>query len=317
VTRALPALLLVAAAVSCAQARDAVQAIDDCVPKLDTALDVGYARIAERCPDLTPALTQSRWAPWLPADWQRPNNQLSAPGLEELRALLARAAAPSVAARAPPRIDRVAAVLAAATHSDANTGSWWLRFKDWLHRILTPRARADSGWLRRLLEEINLSGSAMQLIGWSAFALVIVLAGAIVANELRIAGWRGSSARRVGRRAAALPRSREGRTLEEIDRAAPEEQPALLLELIARRLAEQERLPPARALTAREVARRAHLPEESGRAWLAELVSVCERVRYSGECVAGASVAAALRSGRALLATLEAPPWPPRPSQAQ
>lgn len=313
--RALLALLAVAAAVPCAQARDALQAIDDCVAKLDTALDVGYARIAERCPDLTPALTGSPWAPWLPADWKRPNNQLSAAGLMELRALLARAMSPEVPARPPPRIDRVATVLAAATRSEAGRGSWWQRCRDWLHRILTARAQPDNGWLRRLLAEINLSGSALELMAWGAFALVVALAGAIVVNELRIAGLLGSRAKRSAARAAAVPRPGPGPTLEEIDRAAPEQQPALLLELIAARLAEQERLPPARALTVRELGLRARLPEESLRVRLAELVSVCERVRFSGERVAGASLAAALRSGRELLATLAAPPWAPSGTQ--
>lgn len=305
--RALAALLLVAAALPCARARDALQTIDDCIVRLDSELDVGYARIAERCPDLAPALSRSAWAPWLPGDWQRPGSQLSASGLGELRTLLARASGPPAAERAPPRIDRVAAVLAAATHSDATSGNWWLRFKDWLRSILTPHAQADNGWLRRLLAEINLSGSAMQLIAWGAFALVVLLAGAIVANELRIAGLLGRGGRRAGPRSAVAPPPRAGPTLEEIDRAVPEEQPALLLELIAVRLIEQERLPPARALTARELKSRAQLPEESARMGLGELVSVCERVRFSGEPVAAASLAAALGSGRALLATLEAP----------
>jgi hypothetical protein len=317
VKHVLLALLLLAAAPPCARARDAVQAIDECVARLDTALDVGYARIAERCPELTPALSQSRWAPWLPADWQRPNNQLSATGLTELRALLVRATAPSVAARAPPRTERVAAVLAAATHSDANEGNWWLRFKDWLHRILASRTQADSGWLSRLLAEINLSGGTVQLIGWGAFALVVALAGGILLNELRIAGVLGRGAGRASGAAAPAARSRQGLTLTEIDRAAPDEQPALLLELIAMRLAAQERLPPARALTARELGRRARLPDESARVYLTELVNVCERVRFSGQRVAGASLAAALRSGRALLAALDASPCAPQPAQLQ
>jgi hypothetical protein len=315
VSRWLLALLVTVAGAPHASARDALTAIDGCIRQLDPGVDVGYARISERCPDLAPSLAASPWAPWLPADWKRPNNQLSATGLVELRALLARATGPDVPARPPPRTDRVATVLAAATHSEAGRGSWWLRFKDWLHVIFTPRARADNGWLSRLLAEINLSGSALELIAWGAFALLVALAGAIVINELRIAGLLGSRAKRSGARAAAVPRRSGGPTFEEIDRAAPEQQPALLLELIALRLAEQERLPPARALTVRELGLRARLPEESGRVRLAELLSVCERVRFSGERVGGASLAAALRSGRELLAMLAAQPWAPPETQ--
>jgi hypothetical protein len=74
------------------------------------------------------------------------------------------------------------------------------------------------------------------------------------------------------------------------------------------RLAAGGRLPPARALTARELERRARLPGEVARARLVELVGVCERVRFSAERVSAASRAAALQSGRLLLASLEGAP---------
>ena len=77
--RALLALLLAAAAATAAgvQARDPLQAIDECVTRLDNELDVGYARIAARCPQLAATLGESAFAPWLPADWKRPDNELA------------------------------------------------------------------------------------------------------------------------------------------------------------------------------------------------------------------------------------------------
>ena len=305
--RTLVALLLMAAAVACAQAREALPAIDDCLARLDTGLDVGYARIADRCPDLKSALTQSPWAPWLPADWSRPDNELSAAGLSELRTLLARAARPEAARPSPPRVQRLAAVLAALTRSDAGRGSWWLRFKEWLRGIVAPQVPGNEG-LRRWLDRINLSTAASELIAGAALALVVALAAGVVINELRIAGFLGTRAL-SGRAPAPDPR-RGARypSPEDIDRAPPRRQPGLLLELIARRLAEQDRLPPARALTARELGQRASLPDETGRSRLAELVAVSERVRFSAEEVAAGSIAAALRSGRSLLAMLDAAP---------
>jgi len=307
VARALLALLLAAALVPCAQARAALEAIDDCLARLDTELDVGYARIAARCPDLTAALGASSFAPWLPADWKRPDNQLSAAGLSELRAQLVRESGGGDNRRPAPRSERVASVLASVTHGDAASIGWWQRFKDWLRRILTTRAQTDSGWLRRWLAGIELSRSATRLITWASFAIVVALAAGIVINELRIAGvLRGRRARSQAR-GADLSRGGSA-ALEEIERAAPEQQPALLLELIAARLAALRRLPPARALTARELERQARLPEESGRARLAELVTVCERVRFSGAAVSSASLTAAVRGGRALLAALATAP---------
>jgi len=308
VARALLALLLAAALVPCAQARAALEAIDDCLARLDTELDVGYARIAARCPDLTAALGASSFAPWLPADWKRPDNQLSAAGLSELRAQLVRESGGGDNRRPAPRSERVASVLASVTHGDAASIGWWQRFKDWLRRILTTRAPTDSGWLRRWLAGIELSRSATRLITWASFAIVVALAAGIVTNELRIAGvLRGRRARSQAR-SADVSRGGSAAALEEIERAAPEQQPALLLELITARLAALRRLPPARALTARELERQARLPEESGRARLAELVTVCERVRFSGAAVSSASLTAAVRGGRALLAALATAP---------
>jgi hypothetical protein len=307
VVRTLVALLWLAAAVPCAQARDVLQAIDACLGKLDSAIDVDYAHIAARCPDLPAALAASPWAPWLPAEWNRPDSQLSPAGLTELRTLLARAARPQAARPAPPGTERVTAVLAALTHADDRRGSWWLRFKDWLRRVLAQGA-GEQGWLARWLTRIDLSGAAGELVVWGALALVVALAAGIVINELRFAGFAG---RRVsGARAAAADSRRPHSlpTLAQIERAAPERQPALLLEFIAERLAEQDRLPAARALTARELGQRARLPDEAGRGLLAELVAVCERLRFSAEQVGDKSLAAALRAGRLLLATLDAAP---------
>jgi hypothetical protein len=308
VARALLALLLAAAAVPCVQARDALSAIDECVARLDSELDVGYARIAARCPDLTAALRDSPFAPWLPADWERPDNQLSATGLSELRAQLAHESRPELPVRSAPRIERVAPALAAVKPSEGGGASWWQRFKDWLRSVLTARPQPNEGWLGRWLAGVKLSTGTTQLIAWGSLAVLVALAAGIVLNELRIAGvLRGLDGQRR-QRAVEAARASAALALEEIERAAPEQQPGLLLELIASRLAAQDRLPPVRALTARELGQQARLPQESGRARLVELVAVCERVRFSGERVSAASLAAALRGGRLLLAGLDTEP---------
>ncbi len=166
----------------------------------------------------------------------------------------------------------------------------------------------DRGWLTRWLARIDLSAAASELIVWGALALVMALAVGIVINELRLAGFLAQAGTRnplpAQGRSASSPRP----TLAQIEHAAPEHQPALLLEFIAERLAEQDRLPPPRALTARELGQRARLPDEVGRGRLAELVAVCERVRFSAEEVGDKTLAAALRAGRLLLATLDAAP---------
>jgi hypothetical protein len=297
------ALLLAGAATHAgAAAQDPLPALDACIAALDRSLDIGYARIAARCPSLTRTLLDSPAAAWLPADWNRPDNGLSAQGLSDLRALLAREPAP-VSAR---RLDtsRVAAVLSRITQTQPQPRAWWPRLKQWLRELFTPRAGDERGpglW-RRLFGDLELGRTVLRAIVWAALALVVAVAAGVVINELRVAGMLRGRRRIEARQAAPAGGTRT--LLRDIERAPPEAQPALLLEFIARRLAEQDRLPPARAFTAREVSVRARLGEPD-RARLTQLAAVSERLRFAGSAVTAPVVAAGIARGRELLAALE------------
>jgi len=317
VNRWLLALLLVAAgapgapaaespAPDAPRARDALHVLDACIEQLDRGLDIGYARIAARCPELTGGLLQSPWAPWLPSDWNKADNQLSAQGLSELRDLLTRESAPTAAGRVlHADRERIAAVLAAVARAPPPPAGWWARFKQWLRGLFAPRPQEDAGWWRRLFGEVHLEQAVVRGIVWVSLALIVALAVALVLNELRVAGVLRT--RKRGRLAVAPPSLRAGPSLARIERARAAEQPALLLEFIASRLAEQDRLPPPQAFTAQELTRRARLQQESDRLRLAELAAVCEQVRFSGLDVAPQVLAGALARGRELLAALEIP----------
>jgi hypothetical protein len=303
--RAVLALLIGLAAAPLAQAREALAAIDACLLRLDT-LDFGYERIAARCPDLTPSLAASPWEPWLPRDWYRPNNQLSADSLVELRALLQREAARTPSGH-EPRTAAVSRALAALSQAE-HPRSWWQRLKSWLRELLTrPPQPAQDSWLQRLFMRMHLPAALARWIGWLALALLVVVGAGIVLNELRLAGWIAFRRRRSVWAAAAAGGAGTSARLEDLERASPSQQPRLLLELVAARLVEQARLPPARALTVRELSGAARLEEPADRRRLNELAAACERVRFSDQEVAPAILARALAQGRELLASLEAP----------
>lgn len=302
--RAFLALLIWLAGVSLAQGRDALAAIDACLPQLDVGLDVGYQRIAARCPDLAPSLLASPWGAWLPRDWNQPHNQLSADGLAELYALLVRESAATSPGH-EPRTATVSGVLQALSVAD-HPRTWWGRFKSWLHELFARPQGDEDGWLQRLLVRVHLPPLLARGIEWGAFALVAGLGLAIVINELRVAGWRASRRRGGARSGATGAGVAGGVLLEELERASLSQQPRLMLELVAARLVALSRLPPARALTVRELSGAARLEDAADRARLRELAATCERVRFSDEEVAPALLARALAQGRELLASLDA-----------
>ncbi len=302
--RTLLALLLLTAGWPGAMARDAASAIDACIRQLDPGLDVGFQRVATRCPELAPALTASPWAAQLPHDWIQNGNELSAAGLAELRTLIRREAG-NVAAPSSLRLERVGPVIASLSRAEPPKLTWWTRFKRWLREILTPRPGADDpGWLRRLFGDISLSGAALEALAWATLALIVLLAGAIVVNELRLAGLLRSRRARAAGLASAAPQAAASQEFGQTD---ARQHPRVLLELIAAQLARQDRLPQARALTVHELARAARLPDPSDRARLEALGAACERVRYSDRQIAPQALAAALAQGRELLASLQAP----------
>jgi hypothetical protein len=304
------ALLLVAyGAARAALADEAIAVIDACIHNLDPTIDVGYARVIERCPELARTLAASAYAPWLPSDWNKPDNDLSVGGLVELRRLLTR---PEPAPRAAaPQVAHLTSVLAGLQRNDRAQHGWWGRFKQWLREVFTPQpGDTEQGWLGRLLGGIDLSQNVVRLIVWVALLLVLLLAGAVVVNELRIAGLLRSGQRRGRSALPGNPANTSAASLDDVGRGSPAEQPHLLLQLIVRRLIEQKRLPPARALTLHELERAARLRDEVDRERLAALADACERARFA-EHVAAPVMAAALLRGRELLASLEAPPGQP------
>ena len=93
--------------------------------RLNPDIDIGYDRVAARCPALVRRVSESGVSAWLPRDWQRPGNDLSAGGLRELRQLLARelTTAGGGGRESCAGVERVHDVLASLARSDGER-SW-------------------------------------------------------------------------------------------------------------------------------------------------------------------------------------------------
>jgi hypothetical protein len=297
--RALLALLLALAAAP-ALARDAASALDACIAQLPPGLEAGYERIAAHCPELAAALTQSPWAAWLPRDWDKEGNNLSAAGLRELRSLVARESRRGPGAEVPQPA-HLAAVLAALAPAPRAQGTWWERFKGWLREMLSVRESSTGpDWFARVLDALKGRAAFVRMVSLGALALVALLAGTMVVSELRTAGLLRFGSR-TGAAGSGVARAVAAADLAAIEAASPSDRPRLLLELVTARLAELERLPPARALTVRELLRSALLADASDRARLADLAQVAEQLRFSGRTPPAEALTGALARGRELL----------------
>jgi hypothetical protein len=282
------------------------QFLDACRSRLDRELDVGYERIAARCPDLAPHVENSAVGAWLPRGWQDAGSGLSAGSLEELRTLIARELDSRAQSRAPsvPRLHEVLTRLGDAAQSRSGV---WSRLREWLRQVTRreddPRTPE---FLTRLLSRVGFSARAIELVSYACLAGVMALAALIIANELRAAGIRlrpGAARRSTGAKPRQTP---ERASLEEIEGAVLEERPRLLLAVILERLSRRGLLPPARSLTVGEVTRGARLPDDADGARLSELASAAECVRYSQAVPSPARLEAAVSGGRTLLEHLEA-----------
>jgi hypothetical protein len=152
---------------------------------------------------------------------------------------------------------------------------------------------------------VGLSQSLRQLVAYLALGGVVVLAAVILLNELRAAGLLPGG--RVGARKRALTQRVPGEGVPvDLEQAPLLDKPRLLLERIVRRLAERGYLPPAGALTVRELTQVAKLPESDDRARLSELATTAERVRYSAREMEPAVVEESVARGSELLARLDA-----------
>jgi hypothetical protein len=278
--------------------------VDSCVSRLDPQLDIGYDRIAARCPELARQLDKGGWGPWLPRGWKEPGNDLSAGGLKEFRELVARESAATVPSRTPD-VRHLKSVLTELAGNSREGG--WSRFKSWLRSILERREETtDESWFTKMVAHVGVSQSLIRVIVYAALAAVVLLAAVILVNEARTAGLLPKPGALKRRGGTSVEGGTSAMAWSDIERAPLGDKPRLLLELIVRRLSDRGFLPPAGGLTVRELTKAVRLPEADDRARLADLALAAERVRYSAGGSQPAGLDESIARGRELLDRLNA-----------
>jgi len=279
-------------------------ALDACIARLDPALDVGYARVVVRCPNLSRSLEQSGWAEWLPRGWKEARNDLSAGSLVELRTLVARELeAPPVARTA--NVKRLNEVLNGLGPAARERSSLWSRFRAWLRTVVERNKQADRGsWLDKMIQHSGRSQAFIDLLTYAALAAIIGLACVILINELRAAGLIKARKRTAEGDLPFASAQQKRVQWRDIEQATAADKPRLLLELVVAKLTELRRIPPASALTVRELARVVELTDTQDRTRLSQIAMAAERARYSATPPAPETIDQTVRQGRELLERL-------------
>jgi len=233
------------------------------------------------CPGVMEQLAQAPWDTMLSSPPE--DGEASVAQVMDLRGLLDDSVAPPLG----PILDvaPVGRIVAETLRTPETQRGWWQRFLDWLDGFQREDQEQDMGWLVDWLRQVpDWAWSAL----WRATAAVIlVLAVAIVANELRAAGpgpWRWIRRRRG---AASLPPPGAGTDAPQdpaaVRRLPLQQQPAAMLALAIAALNRRGALPFDRSRTARELqAALPPRPPELGGHFDA-LRAASERTLYGGE----------------------------------
>ncbi len=280
----------------------ALRAIDACRAKLDARADLGVERVAQRCPDLFPALERAPWREMLPHTMRERREQISA---DSLRALgdLVRRSLQETGQRAPPDTARVASALAALGVEGQEGVTRWERFKKWLKDKYEGRKDDRPGWVDDLSRRLQTSEGVAQAITYAGYALVAALMFYVVWTELRAAGLFGGPRPGAGRRREAA-QWRRRLQLADVMAAPLAERPGMLLRLLGDALTRAQRLPAAAGMTAGAIARRAELESPDERCELELVAGVADEVRFAPRPPDDPRLESAVTRAQALLARI-------------
>ena len=184
--------------------------------------------------------------------------------------------------------------------------SWWQRFKDWLAQKLRGSGESDFRWLTQFLNSLDPPKWLADLILRASVAVILLLALAVVVNELRTANlssWlqRRSRMQRASRvsAVAAAPRL----AWKDVTGLPPGRQPAALLRLVLQELVERGLLPDDQSLTNREMLARLGAAARAHAASFAELAAAADEVLFGNRLVAAAQLAPLHQAAQAIVGT--------------
>lgn len=255
------------------------------------------AALEQECPGLEQALIDLGLEPFI-ADWQW--DSIGVQGLTTLRSVEQRYSEPP-AERAAVPVDSLQSILDELKQPPRVEPplTWFERFKRWLRDLLGQQESAADSWLSRWFEEHTLSETARNILFYGPMILVVLLAIAVIVNEVRVARkGRRKKDRTQASSAAGTPGAALARSLD-LDAAARSERPSILLQMLVATLVKTGRLQAERSLTHRELTTRATFDDSSQRESFRRVAQLAERIVYGGD-EAPAELDDVVQAGRAL-----------------
>jgi len=294
-----------------ATAQDAtIEAIDLCLAQIEASDAEGVSglkQIETNCPDLKSTLEHSPYAAWFPEEWWGP--ALTTDSLAELRDHMVQ-----LSQAQKSRVIDTGGVAEALNSLEeelrASKVTWRDRLVEWLRSQFRQEEAESPDWLYKWLDELAGHASAVRVVGYTLFGLIVLAAVWIVINELMAAGVFGERWRRRlrGDTVTGAVLASQAPSLADIEAGDPLNRPSLLLVLLMNALAKRENRAVDTSVTHRELAHRISLEDHSQRSTFGRLLACAERVRYSATLPTRAEIDAVVADSRGLLETLTTPP---------
>lgn len=292
-------LLLWAAAAGSREAKPAAAAdtIASCIRQADDA-DVGIDALEAACPGLTHALDESGYGALLN---ETERQYLTRSSLEDLQQVARRYSRPPGAGDAASDVTKLAPILRDLDRQvqEDRPLTWLERLQRWLEGLLDRGQHNRDSWLSRWLREVDVPQRVANILVYSAIALILVVALAIVVNEVRARRLGGRRSR--GRRESPYaPTARNDPTFADVEAAPLHERPGLLLRVLVHSLLATGRLHADKSLTHNELGRRARFDAGEQRASFDRVAVLSERLLYGNGSVAADEIDAVMQAGRSL-----------------
>ena len=281
------AALLVGALLLCLPFSDSIAdlatAIGECNATVASVEDSSQIAVGDSCPDLIEEIESSQWRETLAPGWQE---EFSFSQLSEFEYFAFYYDQRPLVGSELSLLSLDEIVLGLGDAEVIDNKSLWERFVDWFNGLQSDKSDQAPGWLTEWLSNVEVSSLAIEIIFWSLSALIVAAAIGIIVTEIRTA--RDSLPRNVPK-----TRNSAGRadlvvddrllTLEDVNSAALDDKPSLLLRLVLQRLESLGEIPYNPARTHREVRRAASVLGSDGLHVVSRISESAERIRFSCE----------------------------------